>query len=88
MKSCPLFLYKNERAQMFEDNWQTERTFRASRSFRVSINNKYGSVMVSTWDIDSVKISVTRRVSEKSADRLKRMVKSIDIRFREGRRQV
>lgn len=83
-----LFLHHWTWAQMFEDNWQTERTFRASRAYRVSINNKYGSVMVSTWDKDSVRISVTRRVSEKSADRLKRMVESIDIRFREGQGQV
>lgn len=75
-------------AQMYEDTWQTERTFKASGTYVVSVNNKYGSVVVSTWEKDSVRISVIRRVSEKSRERLKRMVESIDIRFREGTGQV
>lgn len=75
-------------AQMFNDNWQTQRTYKASRSYRVTINNKYGSVMVSTWNKDSVRISVTRGISEKSPERLKRLVESIDIRFRESQGQV
>ena len=50
----------------------------------VTINNKYGSVVVSTWEKDSVKISVTRSISEKTPDRLKRLAENIDFRFREG----
>lgn len=75
-------------AQMFEDNWQTERSFKATRTFIVSVNNKYGSVVVSTWDKDSVKISVSRHISEKSPERLKRMIESINIKFREGDGQL
>lgn len=83
-----LFIHQWVNAQMYEDTWQTERTFKTSGTYVVSVNNKYGSVVVATWDKDSVKISVTRRVSEKSRERLKRMVESIDIRFREGTGQV
>lgn len=75
-------------AQMYEDNWQTEKTFKATRSYSVTVNNKYGSVMVSTWNKDSVKISVFRKITERSAEKLKRLVESIDIRFREGQGQV
>lgn len=75
-------------AQMFEDKWETERTFKATRSYSVTVNNKYGSVMVSTWDKDSVKISVLRKITERSAEKLKRLVESIDISFREGQGQV
>lgn len=83
-----LLIHQWVNAQMYEDTWQTERTFKTTATFVVSVNNKYGSVVVSTWDKDSIRISVTRRVSEKSKERLKRMVESIDIRFREGNGQV
>lgn len=68
-------------AQSFEETRRIARTFKASESTLVEINNKYGSVMVSTWEKDSVKIEITRKISEKSEDRYQRLRENIDFQF-------
>lgn len=67
--------------QSFEETRHLTRTFKATESTLVDINNKYGSVMVTTWDKDSVKIEITRKISEKSEDRFKRIRENIDFQF-------
>ena len=71
-------------AQLFEDTRTTERSWKVQTGVLVSVNNKYGAVVVSTWEKDSVKISVTRRVTEKSEDRLKKTTANIEVQFREN----
>lgn len=68
-------------AQMYEDTWESVKTYPAKPGISVTVNNKYGSVLVSTWDRDSVKIEVTRKIFEKSRDRLNTMRDNIDIEY-------
>ncbi|PZX19145.1 hypothetical protein LX69_00812 [Breznakibacter xylanolyticus] len=67
--------------QSFEETRRVARTFKASDNLLVEINNKYGSVVVNTWDKDSVRIDITRKISEKNEDRFKRLRDNIDFRF-------
>jgi hypothetical protein len=69
-------------AQMYEDTWQSVKTYKAKPGINVEINNKYGSVIVSTWNRDSVKIEVTRKIYEKSRDRLNTMRDNIDVDYK------
>jgi hypothetical protein len=67
--------------QLFEETQRITKAFKASPGMRVDISNKYGSVMVSTWSKDSVKIEVVRRISEKNEERFKKIKANIDFRF-------
>jgi hypothetical protein len=69
-------------AQMYEDTWQSVKTYPARPGVNLTVNNKYGSVIVSIWDRDSVKIEVTRKIYEKSRDRLNTLRENIDIEYR------
>ncbi len=69
-------------AQMYEDTWQSVKTYKSRPGVNVAINNKYGSVIVSTWERDSVKIEVTRKIYEKSRERLSTLRDNIDVEYR------
>jgi hypothetical protein len=66
-------------AQMYEDTWHSVKTYKSRPGISVDINNKYGSVIVSTWDRDSVKIEVSRKIYERSGDRLNTLRDNINI---------
>ncbi|WP_157482369.1 hypothetical protein [Geofilum rubicundum] len=68
-------------AQMYEDTWQSVKTYPAQPGINLAVNNKYGSVLVTIWDRDSVKIEVTRKIFEKSRDRLNTLRDNIDIDY-------
>jgi hypothetical protein len=69
-------------AQMYEDTWQSVKTYKSAPGAIVEVNNKYGSVIVSTWERDSVKIEVTRKIYEKSRERLNTLRDNIDVEYR------
>lgn len=69
-------------AQMYEDTWQSVKTYKSRPGVNVEINNKYGSVIVSTWERDSVRIEVTRKIYEKSRERLNTLRDNIDVEYR------
>jgi len=74
--------------QQFEDIQKISRSYKAVAGMRVDINNKYGSVLVSAWDKDSVRIEITRRVSEKNEDRFNKIKSNIDFKFSATATQV
>ncbi len=69
-------------AQMYEDTWQSVKTYKSRPGVNVEVNNKYGSVIVSTWERDSVKIEVTRKIYEKSRERLNTLRDNIEVEYR------
>lgn len=68
-------------AQMYEDTWQSVKTYQSKPGVNVAVNNKYGSVIVSTWERDSVRIEVTRKIYEKSRERLNTLRDNIDVEY-------
>jgi hypothetical protein len=66
-------------AQTFEEKRTLSRTFKVVPSAMVEVNNKYGTVVVSTWDKDSVRIEATIQISEKSEERFKKMKGNINV---------
>lgn len=68
-------------AQMYEDTWQSVKTYKTRPGVNVAIDNKYGSVIVSTWERDSVRIEVTRKIYEKSRERLNTLRDNIDVEY-------
>jgi len=74
--------------QQFEDIQKISRSYKAVAGMRIDINNKYGSVLVSAWDKDSVRIEITRRVSEKNEDRFNKIKSNIDFKFSATSNQV
>lgn len=75
-------------AQLFEDTRTIERSWSVQPGVLVSVNNKYGAVVVTLWEKDSVKLSVTRKVTEKSEDRLKKTTDNIEVLFRDNQRAI
>jgi hypothetical protein len=67
--------------QSFEENRTYTRTFKVAPSAIVEINNKYGAVIVSTWDKDSVRIEATCHIAEKNEERFKKIKENIDFNF-------
>ncbi|WP_026473081.1 DUF4097 family beta strand repeat-containing protein [Alkaliflexus imshenetskii] len=68
-------------AQSYEDVWHTARSYKAVPSQMVSINNKYGSVVVVAWEQDSVRVEVTRKITERNQERMKRIRDNVNVEF-------
>ena len=58
------------------------RVFSAGENDKVEIINKYGEVIVRTWDSDSVKFDVLVRAEGKNSDAVNKSMSKVDIRFR------
>jgi len=59
-----------------------DKTFVSGQNDRVQIVNKYGEVIVRTWDSDSVKFDVLVRAEGKNREVVNRSMDRVDIRFR------
>ncbi len=68
-------------SQIYEETSKLSHSYKATRTTMVDINNKYGSVIVSVWEKDSVKIEITRKISEKNRDRFEKIRDNIDFKF-------
>lgn len=58
------------------------RTFASSKNDKVEIVNKYGEIIIRTWDSDSVKFEVLVRAEGKNSDMVNKSMDRVEIRFR------
>ena len=58
------------------------RTFSTSENGKVEIINKYGEVIVRTWNSDSVRFDVLIRAEGKNSDAVNKSMSRVDVRFR------
>ncbi len=58
------------------------KVFASEENDRVEIVNKYGEVIVRTWDSDSVRFDVLVRAEGKNSDVVNKSMQRVDIRFR------
>ncbi len=79
---CILFLLFNHAfAQNVEQTRTINRTFALTKQSSIKVSNKYGNVMLNTWDKDSVGFAVSIRVSERrEADAIAKL-STIDVKF-------
>jgi hypothetical protein len=68
-------------AQVFERTKSISRSFPVTKQCLVKLTNKYGDVMVNTWEKDSVAITVTIRSTDKKETDAANKLSSIDAQF-------
>ena len=56
--------------------------FPSSADDKVEVINKYGEVIVRTWDLDSVRFDVIVRAEGKNSDVVNKSMQRVDVRFR------
>lgn len=59
------------------------RTFLASEDGKVEVINKYGEVIVRTWDSDSVRFDVIVRAEGRNSDVVNKSMNRVDVKFRQ-----
>ncbi|NQU87301.1 MAG: hypothetical protein HQ541_16225 [Mariniphaga sp.] len=65
----------------FNETREFTREFKILPETRVEISNKYGNLVINTWDKDSVVINVKINVEEKKLAKLEKTMKGIDFEF-------
>lgn len=70
----------NENFPVIEKTKIFEKSFDLSASDKVSIHNKFGKVVLTTWDQNSIKVKVTITVGAKSEERAVDMLEDINIK--------
>jgi hypothetical protein len=76
-----IFIGEYAQAQPYEKSKIISKTFPVSRQSLVKITNKYGNVILTTWDKDSIAVSVSVKVSDKKeADAVSKLA-NIDASF-------
>ncbi len=68
-------------AQSYREQKKINKTFKIAPSGTLEISNKYGSVYVSTWDNDSVKVDLEFTIAEKNENRFKKIKNSVNFDF-------
>ncbi|MFT5642187.1 MAG: hypothetical protein ACI9A7_002296 [Cyclobacteriaceae bacterium] len=71
----------NAQAVKMEKNY--DRTFHAPAGSRFDLINKYGEVIIRTWEQDSIRIIVEVISEAKTADLVKKNIDKIDVQFRQ-----
>ncbi|MEM6734726.1 MAG: hypothetical protein AAGC64_01740 [Bacteroidota bacterium] len=66
----------------FRQERDLNRSFLTSENGKVEIINKYGEVIVQTWDSDSVRFDVLIRAEGKNSDVVNKSMDRVDVRFR------
>ena len=56
--------------------------FPSSADDKIEVINKYGEVIVRTWDLDSVRFDVIVRAEGKNSDVVNKSMQRVDVRFR------
>ena len=59
-----------------------ERSFSVPENAKVEVVNKYGEVIIHTWDLDSIKVEVIVRAEGKNSSVVSKSMSRVDIRFR------
>lgn len=58
------------------------RIFKAPQSGKVEVINKYGEIIIQTWNTDSVKFNVLVRAEGKNSDAVNKSMDRVEIKFR------
>jgi len=66
-------------AQLFEETTIVNRAFGAGGIQQLLVGNKYGDVQVDFWEKDSVKIVITKTISEKNESRFNKMKENVAV---------
>lgn len=76
-----LAIFTSQRAdcQSFSEKKTFQNTFRVSRESSLELDNKYGTVHISTWDRDSVSLRAEVDASASGLDRLHKLFQGVDI---------
>jgi hypothetical protein len=70
-------------AQVVKMEKDYDRTFHAPAGSRFDLINKYGEVIIRTWEQDSIRIIVEVISEAKTADLVKKNIDKIDVQFRQ-----
>jgi len=76
-----LITYGSIFCQTFSESRKIIRTFKVLTGVNVDITNKYGKILMNTWDNDSVRIEISLSVKSGSESRLEKILSSIDFDF-------
>jgi hypothetical protein len=76
-----IFIVGAAQAQPFEKSKVISKTFPVSRQSQVKITNKYGNVLLTTWDKDSIAVSISVKVSDKKETDAVSKLANIDASF-------
>ncbi len=74
-----LFLSEITIGQAFTEKRIFRRTYAVNRDMAFELNNKYGTVQITSWNYDSVEIRAEVEASTSSLERLRKMFQSIDV---------
>ena len=77
----PLITSANIDEKKHEKNKKIKKEFSANKDAKVSINNKYGNINITTWDKNRVEIEVTITVKGDDLERVENMLDNIDVDF-------
>ncbi len=70
--------------QTFSEKKIVEKSFPANGTVTLEVNNKYGTIHITSWDKDSVAIKAEIDANSQKADRLKKIMDGIDIDISEN----
>jgi len=68
-------------AQDYREEKKISKAFKISASGTLELSNKYGSIYISTWDKDSVKIDLDFVIAEKNENRFNKTKSSVSFDF-------
>jgi len=68
-------------AQTVKENRRLIRTYKLTPAMLVEVNNKYGSIEIEYWDVDSVRFVINFEMKAKSQEKLKKLEKLINFNF-------
>ncbi|MCG8579739.1 MAG: DUF4097 domain-containing protein [Bacteroidales bacterium] len=76
-----LMLFINTQAQIVSEEIKRHESFYVLPSSTLEVNNKYGNIHFSTWDKDSVDISINFFISEKNEARFKKIKDNVQFKI-------
>lgn len=76
-----LFFFNCMQAQEFESHKTIYKSLPVTRQSTLKITNKYGNIMLSTWDKDSVKFVISIHVTDKKESDADARLTAIDVQF-------
>ncbi|MDX9725400.1 MAG: hypothetical protein RBT38_03360 [Bacteroidales bacterium] len=74
-----VLFYSGTAAQESIGKRNYSRTLPAGKEVRLEVNNRYGSIIIDNWDLDSVMISATVEATAPDRAKMEKMLNGIDI---------
>jgi hypothetical protein len=69
--------------QSFTEKREFQKTVKVNRESSFELNNKYGTVQITTWEKDSIHIRAELEAYSSSLERLRKMFQGVDVRITE-----